>query len=43
MNEGLEVVVERMKNISNKLKEKSLYILMLVPESLVSVLIGNRG
>lgn len=43
MNEGLEVVIERMKNISNKLKEKSLHILMLVPESLVSVLIGNRG
>ncbi len=43
MNEGLDLVVERMKNISNKLKEKSFSILMLVPESLVSVLIGNRG
>jgi transcription antitermination factor NusA-like protein len=43
MNEGLEQIIERMKNISNKLKEKNLNILMLVPESLVSVLIGNRG
>lgn len=43
MNDGLDMIVERMRNISNKIKEKSFNILMLVPESLVSVLIGNRG
>jgi len=40
MNEGLEIILERLKNIN---KDKSLNILMLVPESLVSILIGNRG
>lgn len=40
MNEGLELVFERLKNIS---KDKILNILMFVPESLVSILIGNRG
>jgi len=40
MNEGLELIFERLKNIS---KDKILNILMFVPESLVSILIGNRG
>jgi len=40
MNEGLEMVFERLKEMN---KDKKLNILMLVPETVVSILIGNRG